>query len=377
MGNILITDGVLKDNTPLGKYIHDFAIENYKFSNKNQYNQTMKKRACCRNVPIVPIALPSYDPTTKKIYPTKVNIKVFKSQNDINEDNCTIDGQNYAPQSKGDQSGKGFVAATVCSSFYDNLCNDLYNARKSSYTKPIDQLYGPYSDDPVDGTNDENMRDLHVGNAYTDCNCLNGIFKRGTNLSTSRTGENVPQTITKDQLQKILDPRCADYLPFNGPFVKQWNQPDSIDICINSINLGNVTISAENSSNTIKQSCTANQTRNNTNISNTGPTKTIAEEKSSSSAGITDSIPVPSDSISTSSTTTIPASTSSTSIIDTTNNNKSNNNKTSNSETSNISEESKNNNTLIYVGVGILFLIIILFMISKNNNYYYDNYDDR
>ena len=262
MGNAIIEDGVLDKDHDLGKYIKDYMIKNYKLpANDKKYNEFMKKRACCRFTHIVPVSIPSYDQVSKKVYPTQVKIPVFNSRDDINTTNCTFDGNDYSPSNKGDGGGKGYIASDSCIAFYNNMCNDIYDQRSSSYIKPLDKLYGPYPDDPTHGISQpKNLRDIYVGNPFPDCNCLNSIFVRG-NVETSGSMD-----ITPEKKAQNFDSRCSGNIPFGGAFVNKWEGPESLNICVNSVNVGGSIVAANDAAANIKQSCSANQTNSNSQV---------------------------------------------------------------------------------------------------------------
>ncbi len=273
MGNALIDDGVLRDNTDLGKYVKNFLIQNHQITNDSKFKDSMKKRACCRNTHQVPVTIASYDPKSKKVLPTQVMVNVFDKPEDVNSANCKFNDKDFSPINKGGEGGKGYRASAQCSSFYNNLCNTVYDQRQKY--NGLDKLYGPYPDIPLKGSQPQNWKDLGVGNGYPDCNCLNSVFVRGDI-------ENAPGTpdIPADKKAMNFDNRCTLNIPFGGAYVENYNGPESLNICVNSVKVGGDIVAANQAAASIKQSCSANQTNANSNTgaqagsgqtSNTGP----------------------------------------------------------------------------------------------------------
>ena len=273
MGNALIDDGVLRDNTDLGKYVKNFLIQNHQITNDSKFKDSMKKRACCRNTHQVPVTIASYDPKSKKVLPTQVMVNVFDKPEDVNSTNCKFNDKDFSPINKGGEGGKGYRASAQCSSFYNNLCNTVYDQRQKY--NGLDKLYGPYPDIPLKGSQPQNWKDLGVGNGYPDCNCLNSVFVRGDI-------ENAPGTpdIPADKKAMNFDNRCTLNIPFGGAYVENYNGPESLNICVNSVKVGGDIVAANQAAASIKQSCSANQTNSNSNTgaqagsgqtSNTGP----------------------------------------------------------------------------------------------------------
>jgi hypothetical protein len=90
MGNTVSELGSIKQDTVLGNYIKDWALNDYNPdpNNSNLYKYSLKKRACCTKQREMPISLP--DVENNKIILTSVNIPVFKNDAEINSTNCEI-----------------------------------------------------------------------------------------------------------------------------------------------------------------------------------------------------------------------------------------------------------------------------------------------
>ena len=103
------------DNTTLGNYIKDFLKNKYKFINKDDI---LKKRACCLRSTTVQIALPSYNPETKKVVTTVLKMPIFTEDEMKNKYNeiCTFNGAKFT--SGLDNNGK-FKGREFCNDFME------------------------------------------------------------------------------------------------------------------------------------------------------------------------------------------------------------------------------------------------------------------
>ena len=85
MGNAFIdprNPNKFRDDTTLSQFMKNIMLNQYKFmgSNDDFANNYYKKKACCMRSKDVPIGLPSFDPTTKKIVTTVLNLNVLNDQ---------------------------------------------------------------------------------------------------------------------------------------------------------------------------------------------------------------------------------------------------------------------------------------------------------
>ena len=262
MGNELSSGGNIKTSI-LGKYVKDFMINKYEYKPGEIFTNLLKKRACCRNTTEVPIAIPSVDSVTKKIYPSIINIKIFEKKTDITDNACTFENSSkYRPENP--DKGKNWIAGNTCKNFYGKFCNNVYDNRKASYTNIFDYATGPFPDDPV--VNPPNLADLNVGNQYLDCNCLNSVYVR----SPDKFETSIP--LLPDEMAQNKDTRCANNPP-DGAFINKWSQKENLTFCVNSVNITGGVVATNASSIGISQSCNASS-------NNSKDTKTPTSEPS-------------------------------------------------------------------------------------------------
>ena len=250
MGNELISGGNINNESILGQYVKDFMLNKYEYKPGNNFKNFLKKRACCKNTVDAPIALPSYNTLDKKLYPTKINIKIFDDVKDITDNACTFENKNkYRPEDS--SRSVNWVGGNTCNTFYTEYCDAVYEDRKS-YDNDYFQLYGPYKDNPK--TSQPDLAKLFVGNQYSDCNCMNSIHVR--------KAEKVSTNIMKPSnatMAQMFDERCANFIPF-GAYITEWAKQPGLTLCVNSINVGGPISATEKSAIGLSQNCNASST---------------------------------------------------------------------------------------------------------------------
>jgi len=268
MGNIISTDnGTLDTRTDLGKFIRDYALNDYALDARQVEDPTtfldvnkrvlkpivknmLKKRACCTGQLKIGIPLPAIDPATFLLESVNVDIPIFEKDDDINQQNCTLpyrsgESRNY----KYTTNDTSFIQSKddSCVELYEQqLCPSVRNIRDKNYTGRFDKLYGPY-DDKVIGS-------FKKQNAFKDCNCENSFYKNlsATELDSVRTNKSQGQVST-DTMAQTLDLRC------NGLSLEAWKKTDSRmkSLCVNSISTGNISAKDE-AKLSLNQSCSTN-----------------------------------------------------------------------------------------------------------------------
>ena len=274
MGNIISHDnGTLNTNTDLGKFIRDYALNDYALDARQVEDPTtfldvnkrvlkpiaknmLKKRACCTGQLKMGIPLPAIDPSTQLLESVNVDIPIFEKDDDITAQACTLpygpgENRNYK-YTTNDTSYIQSKDASCVELYEQQLCPSVRNIRNKNYTGRFDKLYGPYEDKPVGPFKKQN--------AFKDCNCENSFYKNlsATELSSLKVSQ--PQVST-DTMAQTLDIRC-NLLPLEA-----WKKTDSRmkNLCVNSISTGN--ISAEDQAKlSLNQTCSTNSG---------GPTATV------------------------------------------------------------------------------------------------------
>jgi hypothetical protein len=274
MGNIISTDnGTLDTSTDLGKFIRDYALNDYALDARQVEDPTtfldvnnrilkpiaknmLKKRACCTGQLKMGIPLPAIDPATFMLESVNVDIPIFEKDNDINQQTCTLpyrpgENRNY----KYTTNDTSYIQSKddSCTELYEQqLCPSVRNIRDKNYTARFDKLYGPYEDKAIGSFKKQN--------AFKDCNCENSFYKNLSATELSSLNVSQPQVST-DVMAQTLDLRC-NLLPLEA-----WKKTDSRmkNLCVNSISTGN--ISAKDQANlSLNQSCSTNSG---------GPTATV------------------------------------------------------------------------------------------------------
>ena len=248
MGNELKSNTHNINNTELGKYVKDFMIDKYEYKpgDNNNFKNLLKKRACCRNTIEVPISLPSYDSISGKLYPTVINIKVFNDKSQITERACTFENNDKFLQTN-NTAGSGYESGETCSNFYRTFCNSVYDSRRD-YTDLYARSYGKQEYLDELGLN-KTLADLHVGNQYLDCGCLNSIYIKSPQLFTYDD-----DALKPTQLAQNKDKFCLDKSP-NTTFIENYSKLQSLNICVNSVTLDKSSIAGYVG---VSQNCSAN-----------------------------------------------------------------------------------------------------------------------
>ena len=254
MGNVVSskTNGNLDLNTDLGKFIKDWAMNEYTVNPSLDpkaplYSQQLKKRACCTNNPNPAIGLPGFDSKGTFLPSMAIAIPVFSGTDQITAGNCNLvtDDNGNPQQYLYDNADGNFVVSSkaACRTFYPRLCNAVRNNRKgynidgkgkevkvSSNNDYItsDALYGPYGDDL-----DLNIEYGSVINAYPDCNCENSEYIHWLRKYPKEDNDAPAQS-----LSQTFDSRCVS----PGMSSRTWKPSKDIrSLCITKIKTGNIT----------------------------------------------------------------------------------------------------------------------------------------
>jgi len=248
MGNELSSNTKNINNTELGKYVKEFMIDRYehKPGDNNNFKNLLKKRACCRNTIEVPISLPSYDSKSGKLYPTVINIKVFDKESEITASACTFEN-NDEFRLTNPELGRNYVSGETCSNFYKTFCDSVYDGRRD-YTDLYAKSYGKQEYLNELGL-DKTLIDLHVGNQYIDCGCLNSIYVKHPKLF-NYGGD----TLSSTQMAQNKDKFCLDKSP-NTTFIENNSKLQSLNICVNAVTLDKSSIAGFVG---VSQNCSAN-----------------------------------------------------------------------------------------------------------------------
>jgi hypothetical protein len=273
----LITTTPLGQVIPLGKFINDWALNNYTahpdFKAKNQ----LKKRACCTRQSRIPIALPGFDlDPADTNYDTKiktasfvpvysVNIPVIPGMESLSAEQynatCKIEDLDYVADKGSGGSGAVTGINQPCMNFYrtDNmenkgLCAHVLDNRSqykdakgdmtnnNAYGPDPDFLYGPSKDE-------RDKRAKNMTNAYVDCNCENSSINVIPSIKANFDGVNQP---LEDIIQNS-DLRCSA----NGSYT--WKtRVKPITMCISVIKTGNISASGGGNIN-VKSECNISQ----------------------------------------------------------------------------------------------------------------------
>jgi len=236
MGNELNNGGKLKENTDLSLYIKDFILNKHNFKNDDKFKNYLKKRACCTNNAEVPISLPTYDITTKQVYPMNLKVKVLPQ---VTKELCNIDNEVYYTTGTGPYRQDGtYNISSTCKNFYTDFCENVYQNR-ANYTDSYKKLYGPYEDNITNITN-PTLKQLNVTNQFEDCNCMNSWYNKGTyELRPNNTA-------SKDQMAQTYDNRCKTDM--TKKFITNYAKNDTAKLCINPTSFENTDFSALNKS---------------------------------------------------------------------------------------------------------------------------------
>jgi hypothetical protein len=238
MGNVITDSGGTTriKNTPLGKFIKDWAINNFvihpDFQNQDLHKFTLKKRACCTNntQPTIGVMDVNPDPKDNKMYQYAVGIPVFEDRSDIKRENCMLPyagdkDDNFMYDSY--DSNQVLSSKHTCADFYENRFCPMVRRNRSYYKLNLkDPKLSLAQMASLYGVNPDKARDNRV-NAYVDCNCENSFFK--STLGTVQTNNRA----SPDQMAQTLDSRCNQNLD------KAWRKSHNIinNLCINSINV--------------------------------------------------------------------------------------------------------------------------------------------
>jgi hypothetical protein len=232
MGNAFIdprNPNKFRDDTTLSQFMKNVMLNQYKFmgSNDDFANNYYKKKACCMRSKDVPIGLPSFDPTTKKIVTTVLNLNVLNdAQFQDLRNTCNINGAAFNREF--DSVSRVQVSNPTCDAFYDRYCGAVWAQRNAVDTGDA-KFYGPYNDIPP---NDPNP--LKKGNQFKDCNCLNSAFMKVPNLRVEST--NIPQDL--QVFAQTLDKSCSD--PGFSSIVYIKNYVQNSGGCVNKITVDGI-----------------------------------------------------------------------------------------------------------------------------------------
>ena len=284
MGNIVADSskdsnksGNLITTTTLGKFINDWALNNYTAHPDLKAKEQLKKRACCTRQSRIPIALPGFDlDPADTNYDTKiktapfvpvygVNIQVIPSMESLSAEQynttCKIESLDYVAD-KG-SGGSGAVTSTneACKNFYrtdtrnnTGLCDyvlknrNQYKDAKGDMTN--NNAYGPEPDFDYGPSDDERKkRAKNMTNAYVDCNCENSSINVIPSIKANFEDVKYP---LEDIIQNS-DLRCSA----NGSYT--WKtRVKPITMCISVIKTGNISASGGGNIN-VKSECNISQ----------------------------------------------------------------------------------------------------------------------
>ena len=232
MGNAFIdpkNPNKFREDNELSRFMKNFILNQYKFMNVNEDygNKFYQKKACCLRNKDVPIGLPTYDPSTKKIVTTVLNLNVFNDQQfqDL-KNTCNMNGASFAREF--DPVSRVQISNPTCDAFYDKYCGAVWSTRSKVDTGEA-QFYGPYDDIPPTEANP-----LRKGNQFKDCNCLNSSFMRLPNVKVDTT------TIAQDPqvFAQTLDKRCYDPGFSSVVYIKNYVQNSGG--CVNKITVDGI-----------------------------------------------------------------------------------------------------------------------------------------
>jgi hypothetical protein len=235
MGNIIVNNDLnLNTKTELGKFIQNWALNTYNIHPDAiskyplKFKDTLKKRACCINSPIVGIGIAGIgidSSNNSLISQYKVNIAPFNDISGnpsqlntvINATNCSLSNDINNNQNFFDSNTNNITNnvndTLACKNFYDKDNNEnpglgQYVLRNRSnidafpsslanipitsdttklYKSPLkDQLLGLTPNISNNSNNNNGML-----NPYTDCNCVNSVFAVYSELFKDNSGNTI------------------------------------------------------------------------------------------------------------------------------------------------------------------------------------------
>ena len=293
MGNTIVkNDLLLNTDTDLGKFIQNWALNNYTIhpeAKGDKFKDSLKKRACCTWQPIVGIGIAGVNDLSKptKIDQYRVNIAPFngvdgkpsKSPDVINSSNCKLDDDTGKNQNfYQDNADKKFInSQPSCANFYKkstsngspgfadyvlrNRSNDdtfrlntrdvnLKSDTSKLYSTPLgNQILGLTPDlgsDSVQGNNGGKL------NPYPDVNCINSVYQVHSALFRDAQGNQIdPQ-----KLAQTNDSKCT----LNSTIAWKGTDSSVSSICFNMLSVGGNISAADAGAVDLKQSCNAGAT---------------------------------------------------------------------------------------------------------------------
>ncbi len=224
MGNTISDRNGDLNNTVLGNMINEWALNKYKMDlpNNSNYQNLIKKRACCTKQTSIPISMPSYDEQNKKLEYSAVNINVFSNEDEITSAACAFENDRYGNKKQYYfQNNNGFIISNQnCAAIYPVICNSVLNDRQN-YNNDYTRHYGPYPDAT-------NRRDtLNKVNTFIDCNCTNSLYL--SDVIDVQTANNV----NPNSLAQSLDTRCS----INSTKTFKVVDDRIANLCLNNINV--------------------------------------------------------------------------------------------------------------------------------------------
>jgi hypothetical protein len=254
MGNAISdTVGKLDETKTIGKYVKNWALNDYTVNSNFKERDQMKKRACCLSSREVPIGLPSFL-NNKYVPVVSVDVNVFGSAQIPRSEQCRFQlGSGISSYLGSTQGGSTFTGNTegadACKKFYatgnsnDNkgFCYMVRENRFESYgnkiADSIDEdgtpVQGGYKEASLYGPNADTSAPNQLLNQYIDCNCENSRFKLDEGLMTSLGAD---AKTNADAFAQSFDQRCG------GISSKTWKDAvKSTQICINQAVFTNVT----------------------------------------------------------------------------------------------------------------------------------------
>jgi hypothetical protein len=225
MGNTISEpNGELYD-TVLANMVNNWALTKYKMDlpNTSSYQNLLKKRACCTKQVSIPISIPSYDESKKKLEFSSVKINVFTNESEITPTACSFENDRTGKAKEYYfQNNSGFIIANQnCEAIYPTICNAVLNDRQN-YDNDYTRHYGPYADTP--GFNNNGINKV---NTFIDCNCNNSLYL--SDVLNAQTANNV----NPNSLAQSLDTRCS----MNSTKTYKTVDDRVANLCLNNINV--------------------------------------------------------------------------------------------------------------------------------------------
>jgi hypothetical protein len=254
MGNVISdTVGVLNENRIIGRYVKDWALNDYSVTESYPETNQMKKRACCTLTKQVPIGLPSFK--NRKYLPiVSTKVDVFNVPGSLTDRQCTLpfgsgNSSFLGRTTTGGVFTGGSAGAEACKNFYltgngnNAFCKQTRANRFESYGDKIPDsttsggatVSGGYKDESLYGPNPDTSAPDLLLNQYLDCNCENSRFKLDSSLATKIGASNSGAEVDLNAFAQSLDQRCY------GVSDATWKiENKKTNLCINQATIGDI-----------------------------------------------------------------------------------------------------------------------------------------